>query len=47
MIEVLWIALETPVTGVLPVSVVWAVIQMGIIGIQYSKTVKDFYTKPE
>jgi len=38
--------LEIPFIGVFPVTVVWAVIQAGIIGMLYSKTVKDSYAKP-
>jgi len=46
VIEILWMILEIPFIGVFPVTVVWAVIQVGIIGILYSKTVKDFYANP-
>ena len=46
VIEILWMILEIPFIGVFPVTVVWAVIQAGIISMLYSKTVKGSYAKP-
>jgi hypothetical protein len=46
VIEVFWMILEIPFIGVFPITVVWAAVQLGIIGILYSRTVNAFYAKP-
>jgi hypothetical protein len=43
LIELIWMLGELPIIGVFPVTAVWAILQVVIIGVLTRKSVKDYY----
>lgn len=44
VIELIWMAGELPIIGVFPITVVWAILQVVIIGVLTRKAVKGYYS---